>query len=241
MTSIDNATVLVTGANRGIGRALVEEALHRGAAHVYAGTRQALSHRDDRVEPLLLDVTEGQQIKAALRHVPRLDVLINNAGVAHADDLDDRATIQAHLDVNLFGTYAMTQACRTLLAQSHGAVVNVLSLGALAPIPGIPSYSISKAAALSLTQSLRVLLTDDGVRVHAALTGPVDTDMTRDLDVAKASAGTVARAILEGVESGEDEIFPDPMSAAFAQSWHTGAAKALERANAALVADREVA
>ncbi|MPZ96374.1 MAG: SDR family NAD(P)-dependent oxidoreductase [Propionibacteriales bacterium] len=241
MTSINNATVLVTGANRGIGRALVDESLHRGAARVYAGTRRPLTHPDERVVPLVLDVTDDAQIRAAHQHVESLDILFNNAGVARQDDLSVRASIQAHLDVNVFGTYAVTQAFRSLLTQSHGAVVNVLSIGALAPIPGLPAYSISKAAAFSLTQSLRALLTDCGVHVHAALAGPVDTDMTRDLDVPKASAESVARAILDGVENGEEEIFPDPMSAAFAPSWHTGAAKILERANAALVAGQDVA
>lgn len=241
MTTISNANVLVTGANRGIGHALIAEALRRGAARVYAGTRRPLTHPDERVTPLVLDVTDDTQIREALHQVDRLDILVNNAGVAHPDDLGDRRSIQAHLDVNLFGTYAMTQAFRALLTQSHGAVVNVLSVGALAPIPGIPAYSISKAAALSLTQSLRALLTDGGVQVHAALTGPVDTDMTRDLDVPKVSAATAAQGILDGVENGEEEIFPDPMSAAFAPSWHTGAAKLLERANAAILAGQPVA
>ena len=108
-------------------------------------------------------------------------------------------------------------------------------MNALAPLPLIPAYSISKAAAFSLTQSLRALLAGRGVRVHAVLTGPVDTDMTRGLDIPKASPESVARAIFDGVENGEEEIFPDPMSESLAQSWRSGAAKALERQYAALL------
>ena len=105
---------------------------------------------------------------------------------------------------------------------------------AFAPLPLIPSYSLSKAAAFSLTQSLRGLLAGQGVSVHAVLTGPVDTEMSRDLDVPKASPEYVARAILDGVEKGEDDIFPDPMSESMADSWRSSAAKTLERQFAAL-------
>jgi len=148
----------------------------------------------------------------------------------------DLAVLEQHLAVNLFGTYGVTQAFLPLLTRSRGAIVNVLSVSALAALPVIPAYSISKAAAFSLSQSLRALLAGRGVRVHAVLAGPVDTDMSRDLDIPKASAASVARAIFDGVEKGEEEIFPDPMSASMAESWRSGAAKALERQNAALVA-----
>jgi len=191
-------TVLVTGANRGIGRALVEEALGRSAGRVYAGTRQPLAHPDGRVTPLALDVTSAAQIQAAAGQVESLDVLINNAGIW------------------LF-------------------IVNNVSLMALAALPLTPAYSISKAAAFSLTQSLRALLAGRGVRVHAVLTGPVDTDMTRGFDIPKASAESVARAIFDGVENGEEDIFPDPTSASLADGWRDGVAKAFERQNAAFV------
>jgi NAD(P)-dependent dehydrogenase (short-subunit alcohol dehydrogenase family) len=162
MTIADRA-VLVTGANRGIGQALVDEALRRGASRVYAGTRRP----------------------------PQL-------------------------------------------TRSQGAIVNVLSNSALAALPVVPAYSISKAAAFSLSQSLRALLAGQGVTVHAVLAGPVDTDMSRDLDAPKASPESVARAIFDGVDNGDEEIFPDPMSESMADSWRSGAAKALERQYAAL-------
>jgi NAD(P)-dependent dehydrogenase (short-subunit alcohol dehydrogenase family) len=232
---ISDRAVLVTGANRGIGQALVEEALRRGAKRVYAGTRQPLAHSDGRVTPLTLDVTNAAQIQAAVESVESLDILINNAGLALYDDLSDRATIEQHLAVNLFGPYGVTQAFLPLLTGSRGAIVNNVSMMALAPLPLTPAYAISKAAAFNLTQSLRALLAGRGVTVHAVLTGPTDTDMTRGFDIPKASPESVARAIFDGVENGEEDIFPDPISASMAESWRSGAVKAFERENAALV------
>jgi NAD(P)-dependent dehydrogenase (short-subunit alcohol dehydrogenase family) len=238
---IADSTVLVTGANRGIGRALVEEALARGAKRVYAGTRRPLAHPSNRVIPLTFDLTDAAQIRAAAATVESLDVLVNNAGVALYDDLSDRSAIEQHLAVNLFGSYEVTRAFLPLLIRAQGALVNVLSTGALAAIPVIPAYSISKAAAFSLSQSLRALLAPQGVRVHAVMTGPTDTDMSRGLDVPKASPESVARAIYDGVENEEEETFPDPMSAALRQDWNGSAVKAMERQNAALVAPEPVA
>ena len=232
---IANSTILVTGANRGIGRALTEEALRRGAKRVYAGTRQPLAHADSRVTPLTLDVTDAAQIQAAVEQVESLDILINNAGLGVYDNLSDRRVLEQHLAVNLFGTYNVTQAFLPLLTRSRGAIVNVVSIAAFASLPVMSAYSISKAAAFSLSQSLRALLAGRGMSVHAVLTGPVDTDMTQGLDIPKASPESVARAILAGVENGEEDIFPDPMSESLAESWRSGAAKALERQNAALV------
>lgn len=234
--TIAGKTVLVTGANRGIGAALVQEALSRGAKHVYAGTRRPLDRRDGRVTPVTLDVTDAAQIRAAAERVDSLDILVNNAGISVYDDLSDRAVLEQALAVNLFGTYGVTQAFLPLLTSARGAVVNVLSVAAWAPIPVIPAYSVSKAAALSLSQSLRALVAGRGVSVHAVMTGPVDTDMSRDLDIPKAAPESVARAIFEGVQDGEEDIFPDAMSAAMAEGWRNGVAKALERQFAGLVA-----
>jgi NAD(P)-dependent dehydrogenase (short-subunit alcohol dehydrogenase family) len=239
--TIEGKTVLVTGANRGIGQALVEEALRRGAKRVYAGTRQPLAHADERVTPVTLDVTDAAQIQAAVESVESLDVLVNNAGLALYDDLSDRAALEQSLAVNLFGPYCVTQAFLPLLTRSRGAIVNNVSMMALAPLPLTPAYAISKAAAFNLTQSLRALLAGRGVTVHAVLTGPTDTDMTRGFDIPKASAESVARAIFDGVENGEEDIFPDPASESLAESWRGGAVKAFERQNAALVQAEPIA
>jgi NAD(P)-dependent dehydrogenase (short-subunit alcohol dehydrogenase family) len=240
---IANTTVLITGASRGIGRAFVDALLERGAARVYATARDTRGLRglaDDRVTPLTLDITSDRQIRAAVEHVESLDLLINNAGVLLSDSLlsSDLGTINHQLDVNLFGTLAVTRAFLPLLEGSAGAVVNVLSLNALASMPLTPGYSISKAAALSMTQSLRGQLRSRGVAVHAVVPGPVDTDMTRGLEgVPKASAAEAVRAILDAVEAGEEEIFPDPMSREVSDAWRAGPVKTLERRFAAF-ADR---
>jgi short chain dehydrogenase len=149
--------------------------------------------------------------------------------------------LEQHLAVNLFGTYGVTQAFLPLLARSRGAIVNNVSMMAFAPLPFTPAYAISKAAAFNFTQSLRALLAGRGVRVHAVLTGPTDTDMTRGFDIPKASPESVARAIFDGVEQGEEDIFPDPLSASLSESWRNGPAKAFEHEYAALVGAEPVA
>lgn len=234
-TTIAGKTILVTGANRGIGRALVDEALRRGAKRVYAGTRVPIADAEERVTPIALDVTDVAQIHAAVESVDSLDVLVNNAGLGVPDDLSDRSALEAHLAVNLFGTWGVTQAFVPELSRRRGAVINVASVAALAAVPVMPAYSISKAASLSLAQSLRALLAGR-VNVHVALPGPVETDMSRGLEIPKASAQDVARAIFDGAEAGEEEIFPDPFAEPIAPGWYAGPVKALERQNAALVA-----
>jgi NAD(P)-dependent dehydrogenase (short-subunit alcohol dehydrogenase family) len=187
------------------------------------------------VTPLIMDVTSAAQVREAADAIGALDVLINNAGIALYDDLTDRSALERQLGVNLFGPYEVIQAFLPQLTESRGAIVNNLSINAFAPLPIIPAYSISKAAAFSLTQALRALLAGRGVRVHAVLTGPTDTDRNRGLDIPKASPESVARAIFDGVERGEEDIFPDPMSQSLAEGWSSGVIKALERQNAAFV------
>ncbi len=169
--NIARKTVLITGANRGIGRALVNEALRRGAMRVYAGTRSALQNADDRVAPLTFDVTSVSQIQRVIDEVDTLDVLINNAGIALYDDLSGFDAIEQNRAVNLFGTFHVTRATLPLLKRSKGAIVNNLSLVALAPLPAVRAYSISKAAAFNMTQSLRALLAGKGVTVHGVFLG----------------------------------------------------------------------
>jgi NAD(P)-dependent dehydrogenase (short-subunit alcohol dehydrogenase family) len=233
--NIENKTILITGANRGIGRALVHEALRRGAKRVYAGTRSALQIADKRVTPLTLDVTSVSQIQRAADEVDTLDVLINNAGIAIYDDLSNLEVIEQHLAVNFLGLLKVTHAFLPLLRRSKGAIINNLSLAGLAALPVIPSYSISKAAAFNMTQSLRALLASQGVTVHAVVLGPIDTDMNRGFEIPKASPESAAVGIFDGLEKGEEDIFPDPASQSIAEGWHAGVPKALERQFAAFV------
>ncbi len=234
---IANKTVLITGANRGIGRALLNEALRRGAKRVFAGSRGPLGVTDASVTALTLDVTNPSHIQRAVETVDTLDILINNAGVAIYDDLSNLDVVEQHLQVNFLGMLRVTHAFVPLLKRSRGAIVNNLSLAALAALPMIPAYSISKAAAFNLTQSLRALLTSEGVKVHGIVLGPIDTDMNRGLEIPKASAESVAAGIFDGLARGEEEIFPDPASASVAEDWRAGAAKALERQFALFVPD----
>jgi NAD(P)-dependent dehydrogenase (short-subunit alcohol dehydrogenase family) len=233
--NIEKKSVLITGANRGIGRVLVEEALQRGAARVYAGHRGTLDMIHERVTPITLDVTNNEQIAQAVRQVGSLDVLINNSGIAPYDDLSDLAVIEQALSVNFFGMYKVSRAFLPLLKRSKGAIVNNLSLVALAPLPIIPSYSISKAAALSMTQSLRALLAAQGVAVHGVFLGPIDTDMNRGFDIPKASPESAAQGIFDGLYNREEDIFPDPMSRQIAEGWRNGVAKQFERQSAGFV------
>ncbi|UWE10398.1 SDR family NAD(P)-dependent oxidoreductase [Actinacidiphila bryophytorum] len=234
MATIADRAVLITGSNRGIGRALVAEALRRGAGRVYAAARQPLPADDPRVTPLTLDVTSPEQIRAAAEQVGSLDVLVNNAGIARYDDLGDSEVLQEHFAVNVLGVLGVTQAFLPQLTRSGGAVVNNVSILAFAPLPLIASYSASKAAAFSVTQSLRSSLGTQGVSVHAVLTGTVDTDMTRGFDIPKASPESVAVGIFDGLEKDEEDIFPDEEAAVIADSWRNGTAKAYERERSGL-------
>jgi NAD(P)-dependent dehydrogenase (short-subunit alcohol dehydrogenase family) len=180
-------------------------------------------------------VTSASQIQHAVDQVGPLDVLINNAGIAAFDDLTNPDVVEQHLAVNLFGPLRVTNAFVPLLRRSKRAIVNNLSLAALAALPMIPAYSISKAAAFNMTQSLRALLAAEGVSVHAVVLGPIDTEMSRGLEIPKASPESAAAGIFDGLANGEDEIFPDPASASIAEGWRSGAVKAMDRQFAAFV------
>ncbi|WP_328499713.1 SDR family NAD(P)-dependent oxidoreductase [Streptomyces sp. NBC_00457] len=226
---IEGKTVLVTGANRGIGKALVAEALARGAARVYAGTRQPLADADARVTPLTLDITDAAQIQAAAGQVESLDILINNAGIMLPDIPFDPAILERHMAVNFHGTNAVTQAFQPALVRSGGAIITMNSAAALSPLPPFPSYSISKSALFSLTRTMRAFLAGQGVSVHAVLAGPIDTDMTRQLPIPKSSPESAAQAIFDAVDKGEEDIFPDATMAPMTDMWRNGPDKILER------------
>jgi NAD(P)-dependent dehydrogenase (short-subunit alcohol dehydrogenase family) len=233
---IADKTVLVTGANRGVGRALVTEALNRGARRVYAAARQPSAHPDERVTPLVLDLTNAAQVREAAEVAASIDVLVNNAGLALYEPLSDREALERQIAVNLLGTYDVTQAFLPSLIRARGAIVTISSLAAWGAIPVLPGYSMTKAAAFSMSQVLRADLARHGVRVHAAVLGPVDTEMVAALDIPKSSPESVASGVFDGVEKDEDDIFPDPLSQTLADGWRGGAVKALELQNAQFTA-----
>ena len=234
MTIADKA-VLVTGANRGIGQALVEEALSRGAKRVYAGTRQPLTHPDPRVTPLTLDVTNAAQIQAAVDHVESLDILINNAGVRalRRPERSGRArTAPRRQPLRHLRRDPGLPAAADSFSGSHRQQRVDDGPRPLADHSGLRDLQGGRVLPDPIAARSSGRARREGARRPDR---PHDTDMTRGFDIPKASPESVARAIFDGVENGEEEIFPDPMSQSMADSWRNGAAKALERQNAALV------
>lgn len=233
---IANSVALVTGANRGIGRALVEGLLARGARRIYAAGRDAQKLKPvvaldpARIVPLALDVTDDSQMAAAAAAAGDVTLLINNAGVANFGRLfeGNLEAFTADMEVNYFGVLKAVRAFTPVLQRNGGAIVNVLSMLSLASMPYLAGYSASKAAAYSLTQALRAELKPLAIDVHGVFPGPVDTDMIRDVPMPKTSPAEVARAVLAGVETGEEDIRPDPMSQQWYQAWRADT-KALER------------
>ncbi len=216
MTQLEGTIALVTGTSRGLGRAFVDDLLRRGAAKVYAASRDGRPPvEDSRVVALKLDITAAAQVRAAAAQARDVQLLVNNAGVLASFSVLDSPSeaLRKDLDVNFHGVLEVVRAFAPALIANRGAIANVLSVVSFASMPALGGYSASKAAAWSLTQSLRGELRAKGVRVHAVFPGPIDTDMIRAMAMPKTSAADVARAALDGVAAGEDDIAPDPMAA----------------------------
>jgi NAD(P)-dependent dehydrogenase (short-subunit alcohol dehydrogenase family) len=217
-----STTALVTGANRGLGRALVDALLDRGATQIYAAARDPRAVRvDDRIVPVALDLTDVASVARVAGVAADVDLLVNNAGAAaFAPALDaEPQAVAREFAVNVTGLHAMIRAFAPALTARRGAVVNVLTLLSYAPAPPMAGYSASKAAAHSLTLALRPALAAAGVRVHGVYPGGIDTDMVAGIDVPKAAPRAVAEAILDGVAAGQEDIYPDPTSAQMGELW----------------------
>jgi NAD(P)-dependent dehydrogenase (short-subunit alcohol dehydrogenase family) len=225
MSFVTTGTVaFVTGANRGIGRALVEALLARGAARVYAGARRLetlatlVAASGGRVVPLQLDVTRPDEVRAAAAQAPDVTLLINNAGIVaqFGSAFTDAAWLSAgreEYEVNVLGALAVTQAFAPILAKNGGGTIaNISSVAGLVAFDILTSYSASKAALHSVTQTTRSSLKGQGTYVAGVYPGPVDTDMAKSIEMEKATPAEAADAILDGLEAGDEEIFPDPMS-----------------------------
>lgn len=239
---IEGAVALVTGANRGIGRALTEALLARGVRKVYATARnpEALrSLQHERLVALRLDVTDPDQIREAGDAASDVELVFNNAGVVIGKGIADAALMEdarREMEVNYFGPLQLLRRLAPTLARNGGgAVINIGSLAGLTSLPIVPTYSASKAALHSLTQTARLLLGAQGTSVFGVYSGPVDTDMNRDLEMPKASPRDVAYAILDAIEAGQEDIFPDPYAVEFSRQFESSP-KTSERQFAALAA-----
>jgi NAD(P)-dependent dehydrogenase (short-subunit alcohol dehydrogenase family) len=238
---IENSVVLVTGANRGIGKSFVHALLAAGAKRVYAAARSVDSlmglATDPRIVAVKLDVTIENDVRVLAAKASDVTLLINNAGV-----LDFGSVLEAPLQAfernfatNFYGVLANSRAFAPIIEKNGGgAIVNMHTLLALASMPGLGVYNASKAAAWSLTQSMRAGLAGRGVAVHAVFPGPVDTDMLKGAPIpSKANPDDVAKAVVQGVSRGEEDIFPDPMSASIYEAWRKDH-KAVEKQFAAM-------
>jgi NAD(P)-dependent dehydrogenase (short-subunit alcohol dehydrogenase family) len=214
MTSLIDQTVLVTGANRGMGREYVAQLLDRGVTKVYAAARdpRSIDVADPRVVPLQLDVTDAASVASAAQAASDVSVLINNAGIARGASVlhSDTSELRDEMETNLFGPLAMASAFADRIAERSGAIVNVASV--LAWIPIGASYGVTKAALWSATDSMRLELRSRGVQVVGVYVGLVDTDMGAFADSPKSDPADVVRQVLDGIESGADEVLADEMT-----------------------------
>ena len=216
--NLTGSVALVSGANRGLGARLVAELLSAGAAKVYATARTpgAVAAADPRAQTLALDVTDPASVTAAAAAAPDVTVLVNNAGVlAFGSALDgDLDSFERDLRTNYLGSLRVTRAFVPALERNApAAVVNVLTVIALAPVGAMAGYSASKAAAHSMTQALRAEVRDRGITVLGAYPGGIDTDMLAGVEIDKASPEVVAQRIVAGLAAGETVVFPDDVSA----------------------------
>jgi NAD(P)-dependent dehydrogenase (short-subunit alcohol dehydrogenase family) len=215
---IKNCVALVTGANRGLGKAYVQALLSAGAAKVYAGARNPDSVEliDSRVVAVRLDVTSQDSVDAAAKHCTDVNLLINNAAILHATSLMDSNAIshlRDELEVNTIGMLRMAQAFAPVLKNNGGgAIANMLSVVSWFVYPFNPTYCASKHAALAISDGLRVELKSQGTHVTSVYAGFIDTDMVADVDAPKTSPQQVAEKTLEGIEKGLEDVHTDEQS-----------------------------
>ena len=215
--NIQHSTALVTGANRGIGKAFADALLDRGATKVYAAVRDVATVTDPRLVPIQLDVTDPDRVAAVAHELDDVQLVVNNAGVLHvaippSASLD---TARVELETNYLGLVSMTQAFAPVLERNGGgAFVNVLSVFSWVATPLLSTYSASKAAAWSFTNAARIVLKRQGTQVVGVYAGPVDTDMTAAIDLEKIPPATVAMGALDALEADEPEAVVDDYSRA---------------------------
>lgn len=215
---IENSVALVTGANRGLGKAYVDALLAAGAAKVYAGARDPASVdiTDARIVPIKLDVTSDGDVHAAAAACHDVNLLINNAGIMLARPMlaeDSEAALRAEMEVNVFGMLRMVRAFAPVLAKNGGgAIANMLSVVSWFVYPFNATYCASKHAALALTEGVRIQLKSQGTQVVAVYAGFIDTDMAAGFDRVKTPARQVAERTLDGIREGMNDVHADDRS-----------------------------
>lgn len=213
---IRDSVAFVTGANRGLGLAFVEQLLAAGASKVYAAARNPEQITINGVHRVRLDVTKPETIAAVVRGCTDVNLLINNAGISlWSGFLTPNAVEEARseMETNYFGPLLLSRAFAPVLAKNGGgAIVNLLSILSWISVPSAGGYSASKSAAWSLTNWLRTGLREQGTQVVGVHAGPIDTDMAKDLTLPKITAVEVVRQTLSAIEAGRDEVLADEIT-----------------------------
>ena len=222
---IEDRIAFVSGANRGIGKAIVDELLKNNIKKVYAGARTLSSlpqWNDDRIAPVQLDITDKNQVSSAAELAQDVNLLINNSGVASYSSIlsGPLENVQNDMDTNYYGTLNMIRAFVPLLEkQKHAAIVNVVTIGAFVNFPVLGGYCASKAALFSLSQAARIELSPKGIAVHTVNPGPIDTDMAKGFEAEKTSPEITAQNIIAGLKVDTADIFPDPGGQSLFEVW----------------------
>ncbi|WP_109829437.1 SDR family oxidoreductase [Reichenbachiella versicolor] len=234
MQTLEDKVILITGANRGIGKSLVKASLEKGARKIYATSRDLSkmpNFGDERVVALELDITDNAQIIKVAEKTKDVEVLINNAGILSQGNVleGEISALENDMKVNYYGTINMMRAFAPILEKNTPAkIINIVSIVAYSPLPSIAGYSASKTALYSATLSVRIELAKKGVTVHAINPGAIDTDMNKGSEWDMPAPDGVATIILDKVEAGELDIVPDEMGLGMFNAWKESPSKLAE-------------
>src|SRR5690606_41650195 len=215
--TLKDKVILITGANRGIGKSLVKASLEKGVKKIYATSRdldKMPNFEDGRVEPLELDITDSTQISKVIEKTRDIQILINNAGLFNPGTIlgGELSGMELDMKTNYYGTVNMMRAFTTILENNTPSkIVNIVSIAAYSPLPSIAGYAASKSALYSATLSTRIEVAKKGITVHAVNPGAIDTDMNKGNDWDMLAPDGIAEIILDKVEAGELDIVPDEM------------------------------